>query len=63
MIKWLKRFVKNWNAIEQESVRAGIIHCFNPYTGVSTHIDQETYKKYIHDKQRAIRESNSDTKS
>ena len=62
-MKWLKRFVEDWNEIEQENVRAGIIHCFNPWSGISTHIDQETYKKYIHDKQRAIRESNSDTES
>ena len=47
--------------MEQECLRAGIIHCYNPYTGISTHVDQETYKKYLNDKQRAIRKNNTNT--
>ena len=61
MIKWLKRFLNQWNDMEQECLRAGIIHCYNPYTGISTHVDQETYKKYLNDKQRAIRKNNTNT--
>ena len=41
MFNWLKNFLKEWEKIEHESIKAGIIHCYNPYTGISTHVDQE----------------------
>lgn len=61
MIKWLKKLFKDWEQMEHESLRAGIIHCMNPFTGVYTHIDQETYKKYLNDKQRTVPEDNKDS--
>ena len=61
MIKWLKKLCKDWEQMEHESLRAGIIHCMNPFTGVYTHIDQETYKKYLNDKQRTVPEDNKDS--
>jgi len=47
--------------MEHESLRAGIIHCMNPFTGVYTHVDQETYKKYLDDKHKAVRKDTSDS--
>ena len=61
MFNWIKNFLKEWEQMEHESIKAGIIHCYNPYTGISTHVDQETYKKYLDDKQKAIRENNTET--
>ena len=61
MIKWLKQLLKDWEQMEHESLRAGIIHCMNPFTGVYTHIDQETYKKYLDDKHKAVRKDTSDS--
>ena len=61
MIKWLKRFLKEWEQIEHESIRAGIVHTFNPWSGIHTYIDQETYKKYLDDKQRTIQKDNKDS--
>mgnify|MGYP004235543563 FL=1 len=53
---------KDWEQMEYESLKAGIIHCYNPYTGVTTHIDQETYKKYINDKQKTLSEHDTEIK-
>jgi hypothetical protein len=61
MFNWIKNFLKEWEQMEHESIKAGIIHCYNPYTGITTHVDQVTYKKYIDDKQKAIRENNTET--
>ena len=62
MFYWLKRFFRDWEQMEHESIKAGIIHCYNPYTGVTTHIDQETYKKYINDKQKTLSEHDTEIK-
>jgi len=62
MFNWLKSLFKDWEQMEYQSLKAGIIHCYNPYTGVSTHIDQETYKKYINDKQKTLSEHDTEIK-
>ncbi len=61
MFNWLKRFLKEWEQIEHESLKAGIIHCYNPYTGITTHVDQEIYKKYLDDRQKTVRENITET--
>lgn len=53
--------MKEWEQIEHESIRAGIVHTFNPWSGIHTYIDQETYKKYLDDKQRTIQKNNKDS--
>ena len=62
MFNWIKNFLKEWEQMEHESIKAGIIHCYNPYTGITTHIDQETYKKYIDDKQRTLSQDDTEPK-
>ena len=61
MIKWLKRFLKEWEQIEHETLRAGIVHTFNPWSGITTYIDQETYKKYLDDKRRTIQKNDKNS--
>ena len=50
------------NELESESARAGIITVIHPFMGAYTHIDQATYKKYINDRQKAIRKDNTKSK-
>ena len=50
------------NELESESARAGIITVIHPFMGAYTHIDQATYKKYINDRQKAVRKNSTESK-
>ena len=52
MIKWFRDLFSGWNEVEKENLRAGIINVLHPMQGMYTHIDKETYKKYIEEKQQ-----------
>ena len=52
MIKWLKNLGTDWNELEKENGRAGIINVLHPLQGMCTYIDKETFKKYIEQKQK-----------
>jgi len=54
MLNWIKKIASYLNEVEQENVKAGIINVIHPFAGVYTHINQETYRKYINDKQKAV---------
>ena len=62
MFNWIKKFTSYLNEVEQENVKAGIINVIHPFMGAYVHIDQETYRKYINDKQKAVRTSNKQSK-
>ena len=51
VVKWFKELFKNYNQIESDNLRPGIINVTTPYVPyVYTHIDRETYEKYINRK-------------
>ena len=51
VVKWFKELFKNYNQIESDNLRHGIINVSTPYFPyVYTHIDRETYEKYINRK-------------
>lgn len=52
MIKWLLDSFSNWNEVEKENLRAGIINVLHPLQGMYTYIDKEQFKKYIEQKQK-----------
>ena len=54
MLNWIKKIASYLNEVEQENVKAGIINVIHPFAGVYTHINQETYRKYINDKQKTV---------
>ncbi len=54
MFKWLNKWLKTYNEVEAENLRAGIINVTHPFMGTYTYIDKETYEKYINDKQRTV---------
>ncbi len=62
MLKWLKTWTQNWNEIEAENLRAGIINVLHPYAGVYTYVDKEQYRKYLDDKKRKLSKDNRQTK-
>ena len=62
MLNWIKKIASYLNEVEQENVKAGIINVIHPFAGVYTHINQETYRKYINDKQKAVSRRNRHTK-
>ena len=62
MFKKIKEWLDMINEFESESARAGIITVIHPFMGAYTHIDQETYKKYINDRHKAIRKDNTESK-
>ena len=62
MFNWLKNIASYVNELEQENSKAGIITVTHPFMGSYVHIDQETYRKYINDKQKAVRTSNKQPK-
>lgn len=53
---------KDWldsvNELEKQNLEAGIINVLHPFMGVYTHVDQETFRKWKDDKQRAVSKSN-----
>ena len=51
IVNWLKNIASYVNEVEQENSKAGIITVTHPFMGSYVHIDQETYRKYINDKQ------------
>tara|TARA_B100000989_G_scaffold235200_1_gene182022 strand:- start:68 stop:259 length:192 start_codon:yes stop_codon:yes gene_type:complete len=62
MFNWLKKIASHVNEVEQENSKAGIITVTHPFMGSYVHIDQATYRKYINDKQKAVRTSNKQPK-
>ena len=62
MFNWLKKIASHVNEVEQENSKAGIITVTHPFMGSYVHIDQATYRKYINDKQKAVRTSNKQLK-
>ena len=62
MFYWFKKIASYVNEVEKENIKAGIINVQHPFMGSYTHIDQATYRKYIDDKQKAVRSSNKSTK-
>jgi len=62
MLSWLKKIIFYVNDLEKENLKAGIINVIHPYAGAYTYIDQETYRKYINDKQKAVSRRNRHTK-
>tara|TARA_B100000965_G_C19536022_1_gene733407 strand:+ start:257 stop:466 length:210 start_codon:yes stop_codon:yes gene_type:complete len=52
MIKWLLDSFNNWNEVEKENLRAGIINVLHPLQGMYTYIDKEQFKKYLEQKQK-----------
>ena len=62
MFNWLKNIASYVNEVEQENSKAGIITVTHPFMGSYVHIDQETYRKYINDKQKAVRTGNKQPK-
>ena len=58
MLNWNKKITSYLNEVEQENVKAGIINVIHPFMGAYVHIDQETYRKYINDKQKAVSRRN-----
>ena len=62
MFNWLKNIASYVNEVERENIKAGIINVTHPSMGTYTHIDHETYRKYINDKQKAVRRSSKQTK-
>ena len=62
MFNWLKNIASYVNEVEKENIKAGIITVTHPFMGSYVHIDQATYRKYINDKQEAVRTSNKQSK-
>ena len=62
MFNWLKKIASHVNEVEQENSKAGIITVTHPFMGSYVHIDQATYRKYINDKQKAVRTRNKQPK-
>ena len=58
MFKRLKEWMTSVNELEKENLEAGIINVCHPFIGAVTYIDQEQYRKYVNDKQRAISKDN-----
>tara|TARA_X000000368_G_scaffold416230_1_gene409691 strand:+ start:3489 stop:3674 length:186 start_codon:yes stop_codon:yes gene_type:complete len=61
MLKKIKKWLKMINEAESESARAGIITVIHPFMGAYTHVDQTTYKKYINDRQKAVRKDSTES--
>ena len=59
---WLKNIASYVNEVEKENIKAGIITVTHPFMGSYVQIDQATYRKYINDKQEAVRTSNKQSK-
>ena len=62
IIKYLKEWSKDYNAVQKELNDMGIFHTVH-HLGNHTHIDKEQFKKYLNDsKHRTISEDDRQTK-
>ena len=57
MFKWFKELFTRWNEVQKELNQMGIFTAHSHMTAW-THVDEEQFKKYLNDRQKAIPKDN-----